>query len=51
MVEGGGSFALLRMTNLWEDIQREELELFEDAGYYVVVVGFGDFAAVEGAGD
>jgi hypothetical protein len=23
----------------------------EDAGYYVVVVGFGDFGAVEGAGD
>ena len=25
--------------------------LFEDAGYYVVVVGLGDFGAVEGAGD
>ena len=25
--------------------------LFDDAGYYVVVVGFGDFAAVEGAWD
>jgi hypothetical protein len=25
--------------------------LFEDAGYYVVVVGFGDEGAVEGAGD
>jgi hypothetical protein len=26
-------------------------KLFNDAGYYVVVVGFGDFGAVEGAGD
>ncbi len=25
--------------------------LFEDAGYYVVVVGVGDFGAVEGTGD
>jgi hypothetical protein len=25
--------------------------LFEDSGYYVVVVGFGDFAAVEGTWD
>ena len=25
--------------------------LFDDAGDYVVVVGFGDLAAVEGAGD
>ena len=25
--------------------------LFEDAGYYVVVVGLGDFGSVEGAGD
>ena len=25
--------------------------LVEDAGYYVVVVGFGDLGAVEGAGD
>lgn len=27
------------------------MELFDDPGYYVVVVALGDFAAVEGAGD
>jgi hypothetical protein len=27
------------------------IPLVEDAGYYVVVVGFGDLGAVEGAGD
>src|SRR6266550_9161201 len=38
-----------RMTSSKGMADREKL--FEDAGYYVVVVGVGDFGAVEGAGD
>jgi len=49
-----GSVALLRMATGFSELSwegRDLRELLDDAGYYVVVVGLGDFAAVEGAGD
>ena len=41
----------LRRARFNTDIDWDDLRLFDDAGYYVVVVGLGDFAAVEGAWD
>jgi hypothetical protein len=47
-----GSTALCPLVNnLAVFAVTDSFHLFDDFGYYVVVVGFGDFAAVEGAGD